>query len=257
MSNRNDEFDFGDDDFQDLPEGDDFFNDFDSDLPDLEDEPAGANGGTNRTFIIVAAAMIALFVIGLIAIIFLTTRETPVPPAGLTATAVVQANMTIEFFANQTATQNAINIGLTQTADAFTDTPTPTVPTDTPTPTPSPTLDQTVQAATQQAGVALTGTALALTQTAGAPTEPPAPTAVAGLDLTAVAGTATALAGAFLTQPTDPPQVLVTPTELPDTGLFDDVAGGGGRGGIGIVALMAFGLLGVIVVSRRIRARVE
>ena len=43
----------------------------------------------------------------------------------------------------------------------------------------------------------------------------------------------------------------VAPTALPDTGLFDDIAGG--TGGLGALALMALGLVAVIFVSRRLR----
>jgi len=41
--------------------------------------------------------------------------------------------------------------------------------------------------------------------------------------------------------------------ELPDTGLFDEM----GAGGVGMFFAMAFGLLGVIFLSRRIRANIE
>jgi hypothetical protein len=78
--------------------------------------------------------------------------------------------------------------------------------------------------------------------------------------------TATALAQVYevLTQTAqarpdeDVPTVTPTPAGavepvLPDAGLFDDVSGGG----LGMIALAAFGLLGVIAVSRRLRARSE
>ncbi len=82
--------------------------------------------------------------------------------------------------------------------------------------------------------------------------------------LEAVNMTATAIAGAFLTATAQAftPGVTVTAvltafpqsvaTQLPQTGIFEDVAGGG-SGGIGVLALAVFGLVGVIVVSRRLR----
>ncbi|MFN8561411.1 MAG: hypothetical protein U0703_07280 [Anaerolineae bacterium] len=58
----------------------------------------------------------------------------------------------------------------------------------------------------------------------------------------------TAQAGTPIT--TLPAQLV--PTALPQTGLFEDVVGGG-TGGIGVLALSVIGLVGVIVVSRRLR----
>ncbi len=87
-----------------------------------------------------------------------------------------------------------------------------------------------------------------------------------GNGLEAVNQTATAIAGAFLTataQAVTPGAITVTVpaqafptlavTALPDTGLFDDVVGGGSSG-MGVLALAVFGLIGVIVVSRRLRS---
>lgn len=86
-----------------------------------------------------------------------------------------------------------------------------------------------------------------------------------GNGLEAVNQTATAIAGAFLTATAQAvtPGAEVTAssqqafptlavTALPDTGLFDDVVSGG-SGGIGVLTLAVFGLIGVIVVSRRLR----
>ena len=79
------------------------------------------------------------------------------------------------------------------------------------------------------------------------------------IDANAVALTATSLALTLAPGPTQEALATSTqsfvalPTALPDTGLFDDVAGGG-RDGIGMLALAAVGLLGVIVVSRRLRS---
>lgn len=88
------------------------------------------------------------------------------------------------------------------------------------------------------------------------------PTTVSTSSLDAVNATATAIAQAFInaTQtalavgaPTSPPPgVTVVPTQevLPDTGLFDELAGGDS---FGLLALMVFGLVGVVFVSRRLR----
>jgi len=92
--------------------------------------------------------------------------------------------------------------------------------------------------------------------------------------LQAVNQTATAIAGAFLTATAQAAQILggsptatfsplataafptLVPTALPDTGLFDEIASGG-RDGIGVLALAVIGLVGVIVVSRRVRTTVK
>ena len=78
--------------------------------------------------------------------------------------------------------------------------------------------------------------------------------------------TATAIAGAFLTATaqaftpgavtiTAPPQTVFATAapNLPQTGLFEDVVNGGSNT-IGVLALAVFGLVGVIVVSRRLRS---
>jgi hypothetical protein len=76
--------------------------------------------------------------------------------------------------------------------------------------------------------------------------------------------TATAIAGAFLTATAqavtpnaviitaEPQQVATVVTNLPDTGLFDDVVSDGSR--FGVLALAVVGLVGVIAVSRRLRS---
>ena len=87
-----------------------------------------------------------------------------------------------------------------------------------------------------------------------------------GGGLEAVNMTATAIAGAFLTataQAVTPGAEIITAapqqfptaaaTSLPQTGLFDDVVSGGSNG-LGLLALTVVGLVGVIVVSRRLRS---
>jgi hypothetical protein len=124
--------------------------------------------------------------------------------------------------------------------------------------------------ATAVAAAQVAATAVALL-----PTQPP-PTSALG----AINQTATAIAGAFLTataeaggqgggavveaSPAPPTQEVVgtpgfvtavpTQAELPDTGLFDEIAAGG-TDGIGLLAAAVVGLVGVIVISRVLRAR--
>ncbi len=96
-----------------------------------------------------------------------------------------------------------------------------------------------------------------------APTQTPT-TGVNSINLTA-----TAIANAFLsatqaavtpgaeTMTSVPAQAFPTisaqATALPETGIFEDVVGGG-RNGIGVLALAVVGLVGVIFVSRRLRS---
>lgn len=251
-------FDFGDEP-EDIGLDDEQGFNFEEDMPLIEEE-GEEGGGPNRTFIIIAALMIGLFVIGLIVVLVLVSRPQAPTPTQLTATFIVQQNATVEaqLFATQTA---AVIIAqqLTETAAVPpTDTP---LPTDTPFPTPTdtPTLDPTELAAQ----AFQTQTALELTQTAEFLLTPPTQEALGPSD---VALTATALA-ILLAPPTPgqgggevtptpegfvPTPGVVVPTALPQTGFFDDLAAGGSN--MGAFALMALGLLAVIVVSRRLRA---
>jgi cytoskeletal protein RodZ len=304
--NSNNEFDFDDDFFgddsddpmpgDDLPAG---FGDDDEDMPVIEGDQEERRGG-NRTFIILAALMILLFLCGLGLVLFLILRPTEPTPFELTSTAIAEQNATTIALGNLTATQNQIFLFETQTREAITNTPSPS-PTATFTPEPSatPTFDATILAATefaqqtqiaidaQATGAALTATAVAqqpeLTrnaeqtrmaleaiQTANAAATQTADASVVLVPTEAGLGsfqqTATAIAAGFLTataqaagSPEEPTQEggfgpIVRPTALPNTGLFDDVSTGG-RDGIGILALAVVGLIGVIVVSRRLRAR--
>ncbi len=251
-------FDFGDEP-EDIGLDDEQGFNFEEDMPLIEEE-GEEGGGPNRTFIIIAALMIGLFVIGLIVVLVLVSRPQAPTPTQLTATFIVQQNATVE--AQLVLTQTAAVIiaqQLTETAAVPpTDTP---LPTDTPFPTPTdtPTLDPTELAAQ----AFQTQTALELTQTAEFLLTPPTQEALGPSD---VALTATALA-ILLAPPTPgqgggeatptpeglvPTPGAVVPTALPQTGFFDDLAAGGSN--MGAFALMALGLLAVIVVSRRLRA---
>ncbi|MFN8375817.1 MAG: hypothetical protein U0694_23465 [Anaerolineae bacterium] len=94
----------------------------------------------------------------------------------------------------------------------------------------------------------------------------PSPPTQEGIGLEAVQQTATALAIAFGATPTagelgtgggvaspTPEGSGGTTGQLPQTGFFDEVVGGG-RNGVGLIVLMGFGLVGVIFISRRLRA---
>ena len=307
MSDRNrNEFDFDDDFFgsdddntplpgdDELPAG--FGDDFEDDMPVIDQGGDESRGG-NRTFIVLAAIMILLFLVGLGVVLFLATRDTGPTPNQLTSTYIADQNATIVAYANETATAAVNILNATQTAEAYTDTPSPSPsPTEPPTVTPTPTTDPTDLAATlfiqqtqtaiMQAGLAAqeTATAIAaaatlnaqmteialLTQQAAVTVTDVAivPTGVTQPPISAINLTATAIAGGFLTQTAEAgvgggqptPTVeggfgtpIVRPTALPDTGLLDDVVGSG-RDGIGLLALAVVGLVGVIVVSRRMRS---
>lgn len=283
MSNRSD-FDFDDEDDFQFENDDDFTFDDDDDIDfegglgddfnddDLtfEDEEA-ENRGPSRTFVIIAAVMIGLFILALVALFFLSGGGNTGPtPIQLTSTAIAQINETTIAQGLETQTQQAFDrvtetqqaLDLTLTAQAPTATPTNTL---TPTATLTPPLDATDQAATAIAQqLALTQTALA--QPTETPFVPPTNTPAEGVsDISAVAQTATALAGILLPTVDDTGQgggALVTPTQeggfgplptaLPDTGFLDDLAAGN-PGSMGALLLAIVGLLGVIIVSRRLR----
>ncbi|MBZ0292673.1 MAG: hypothetical protein K8L99_08955 [Anaerolineae bacterium] len=282
MSNRSDfefdnddEFEFDDDEFQFEDDDDIDFegglgDDFqDEDLAFDEDQEEGR--GPSRTFIAIAGLMILLFIVALVALFFLSNRG----PSELdvTRTAIALINSTTIAQGLETETQQAFDrltetqlaFEMTQTAQAPTATPTSTL---TPTETATPPLDATDIAATQiaiQAELDMTASAQP------SPTREPSGTPPPGVsDINAVAQTATALAG-VLQPPTEVADgqgggVVATPTgegfgeplptALPDTGLFDDLAAGGG-GSLGLLALAIVGLAGVIFVSRRLRTNLK
>lgn len=231
MSNRPNDFD--DDDFRFDADDDDFRfdadddvdfdgglgDDFDADLPALDDEVGDAEGrGPSRTFIIIAAIMIILFIVAIGVLVFLS-RDTGPTPFEQTATAIAIANATTIAQGLETSTQSAFLL-LTETQIAAEATLTAQAPTVTPTPSPSPTatstptIDPTNVAAT---AIAL-NTQLALTQQA----QPPQ---VATLDIGDIpperlAQAATAVAAIFQTQipgpflPQTQPDVAATSTSI-------------------------------------------
>jgi hypothetical protein len=204
----------------------------------FEEEQVAERPRTSRTFILLAAAMIILFVVGLIAVLILATRPPTLSQSALAATTVVAQNMTQEFFATQTAIANAtFSFGQTQTA-LVPPTPTPTLtptPTETPTqPVAPPTLNPTDVAATQVIE-GLTQTAIASAQVTQV--TPTVPVTRGPLTAEDVAMTATALAGLFLITPTAEIGTPIgggtpvpTAAILPETGLIDDLVAGAAQG---------------------------
>ena len=264
------DFDFGDDDdfgdagFDDLDFGDEdeFF------ITDDEVAP-----GASRAFLALAALLIFLFAIGLGAVILLSDRDGDVDPFDATSTFVAQVNATTlaEIQLQQTrdadaAATRAIELATfnaEQTQIALTGV-----------------AQETQAVATQNAiqtqnAVDATATAVAnvaqqtldaeaeLTRIAAGETAVPtvADFVTAGpVDIPDVQLTATALAELYLQltpgdgTPTREVGVIIAteappgvrPGELPETGFVDE--------NIGVLMLMAFGLMGVIFASRRLRA---
>lgn len=231
----------------------------DEDMPDIEDDDGDGGGGVSRTFIAIAAVMILLFVLGLVAVLLIAGPGSGPSEFEQTRDAIIAFNNTQAANSLLTETARAIN-AQTQTAEALlpTATPTATETPITPTVTPTPTLD-----ATQAfANALLTQQANELTMTAEFLLQPPTATEVQQVGAADVALTATALAELLAPQaqptidPNAPTQEFLTPgapipTALPETGFFEDLAAGNANAGM--IALLALGLVGVIVVSRRLR----
>ncbi len=237
------------DDFDDL-EG--FGGEMEDDFLEDDEEEAGERTGPSRTFILAVVAMIAVFVIGLGLIVALILKPPDVPtPRDNTATAIVAANMTIERQLAETDTANTAvaeaALNATETAMAATDTPSPTS-TFTPTEETEEPTEETPEPTTPGE------------DTPTIEVDAPTPGVI---DSDAVAGTATALAlilqpvGTSTLAPGVTPDIggqtpMARPTSLMDSGLFDNATGGIS---LGAIFLMAFGLVGVIAVSRRTRTK--
>lgn len=313
MSNRDDDFRFDDDDDLFRSDGDndsfDGFDDFE-DNTDFEDVDFGldddvsldddedaepAPTGPSRTFIIIAAVLILLLLVGVGVVLFSLLGGRRGDALDPTRTAIAQLNQTTEAQLQATDAQATVFFVETATAMSFTATPSPTL---TPSLTPTPEVDFTATAqaeafAAQQQSINATSTALAdlatqqsanlggtavalAGQGGGGDDATPTPevdnTLLTPISGSAVEQTATALVA--LLQPLDnvtpTAQVgiggaLPTPTPiratgttgggiggaLPDTGLFDEL----GAGGPAVLIASAFGLLGVIAVSRSLRRR--
>ncbi len=168
LSDDNEPFDF--DDEEGFPSG--LGDEFETDMPEIEEE--GDERGPNRTFVFLAGIMILLFVVALVAVLYLATRPQAPDPIAMTSQAVVEYNATIEFYAAQTSTQNALNFSLTQTAAAWTPTPVPTLSPTPSEPPPTETLQPTDDL-TQTMNAVLAMGALTQTAIAGRATVTPTP----------------------------------------------------------------------------------
>jgi hypothetical protein len=117
----NDDFDFGDDDAFNSGLGDDLNGD---DLPPLDEDgdDDGGGRGPSRTFIVIAALMILLFIVGLGALAFFFIRGQGPSPAALTATSesgtIIAMNLTTVADTTLTAEAALVFAG-TQTQEAI------------------------------------------------------------------------------------------------------------------------------------------
>lgn len=300
MSNRNDDFDFGDDLFGDEDDlfgrrsereddssmkFDDFADDADFEngieLPDddvdFDNDEERERRGPNRAFIFIAVLFLIILLGGFALLAFVILGGRGPSDIDITRTAIAQINATTEALALATQAAATVQAELTQTALAFS--PTPSI-TPSPTATSTPTIDAEAtnqfiagmtataeENARSTAVAARNATATQIAINAGAQQTPgengqgggddATPTPESGIpSLNAVQQTATALAELFSQQPTQavvtpgPGVVPTQPTALPDSGLFDDLAGGNPS----LLFLAAFGLLGVIFVTRRLRS---
>ncbi len=272
---------------------DDFPLGTDSDEPDFGGEEAQEGGGPNRVFIFAAIALVGIVVLGLVLILALSNRGPDQVALSITETvsfietnnaevALLSTQTELANIEQQTAaplTETALSIQLTSDAVATQQAQTATAEFE---------AQETASAQTQSAQETLDAQQDALIQqqtadaqgTVDARATSDAGTAIAGgstggpeasptqdqivppeFNSTSVALTATALfqtlqpptpggGVAQIATPT-PDQFGVIPTQLPEGGLFDDFVQG--SGGMGVIALMAFGLVGVIIVSRRLR----
>jgi hypothetical protein len=242
---------------------------------DFEEEDERGGNRPSPIFIVLAILLFLLILAGLAFLLINLVGETGPTSPELTATRIVQTNEAIEAQLTQTQAQSMVLAG-TATAEAQLTASAPTA-TPTPTATDTPDFDATqmaqadaelratqTQAALQRTSVvsevemkqtsaALRLTEIVLTQQA----EDPTPTAEGGISIGDVALTATALAdilgpGEGTEEPIAPSATPIGGAgggQLPDTGLFDDIA----AGGIGVFFLAALGLVGVIVLARWLR----
>ncbi len=275
------------DDSVDL-DNDDIFGLDDDEISDEEiDAEEGEGGGGNRTFVILAVVLAVLLLCGVGVLIFALVQGRPDPLAPTRTAIAIQNATTIANLQTQDANATIVAIE-TATAMSFTATPSPTL---TPSATFTPEIDFTATAnflATQniasisgtatQASVQLTAQAQGVLDgtnvgQGGGETDDPTPTSEVVLQPisgSAVDQTATALADILrpidvTSTPATGGQLLPTPTaitgirditgngggQLPDTGLFDELAAGNPLVIFGIV----FGLLAVIILSRVLRGK--
>jgi hypothetical protein len=93
----------------------------DEDMPILEEEEEEREaGGVSRTFVILAAVLIILFVVGLGAVLLIASQPQGPTPNDLTATAIVATNQAVALALTETqVAQPTLAVQQTQTADAL------------------------------------------------------------------------------------------------------------------------------------------
>jgi hypothetical protein len=273
-----DDFDLGD--FGDIEEPSFPEDEF---LP--PEEAPVARPQRNVVFLVIAILLVLLFLFGLFGITSLViSNQATLAAYTQTAGAVYLTNTAV-----------AVALNATNTANAWTKTPTPTqTPTDTPTPTPTetftpsptetptPTIDveatntsltMTAQAALEMRVIDITNTAvaqetlLAMTNVAATltaqfgsggavPPEQQTQTAIALLTQAAQTGTIIVQLPTTVSPFETAKPTRIQPTKLPNGGFFDDVSTGkASPSSLAVVGFAALGLVGVIVVARRLRVR--
>lgn len=279
-----DDFDFGGDEFNELDDIE--YGEVDDDFFDDEDT---SGGGPNKTFVFLAGLLVLVFIAGLVIVVFLALRDTGPTPIQQTSTAITNLNNTQVAFLSETETQAVEDAILAETQAVLDAEATQEAEIAGATATAEAEMFemQTMEAELEQTAIVQTQTAeapdpIALLQTEQAadaltqealldddendvdePIDPDPPVGIGDVALTS-----TALAETFLTltpPAVDPADATPTqeiggpfaptpPPTLPDTGLFDDLSGGEN---MGLIMLIAFGLVGVIFGARRLRARNE
>src|SRR5258708_1184200 len=239
-----DDFDMGS--FGDLEEPS--FSDNEADfLPPDTPSPRGTPP-RNTTFLIVAVALVVIFILGLVGIaLFAISNSNQQAAYDATAAAIKSTNDFVSTAIHATETAKAWSPTPTPT-DTLTPTPTDTpteTPTDTPVVTDTPTQDDTATALALTAAVDdMTSTAVSMQ-----PTNDAATIAAGGKASTAVPPTA-----AIAVKETATPSP--TPGKVPNTGFFDDLAGGrASANSLALFAIMALGLVSVIFTVRRLRVQ--
>jgi hypothetical protein len=248
------------------------------------EEAPEERSGTSRTFIILAVVLIVILLLGFGVLLFAVIGGGGGnPELNATRTAIAEQNATTLAQLATIDAQQTESFIATATAMSFTPTPSPSF---TPSPTSTPTDDLTATAqalnieATQSAQSTLD--AIAFSQTAtqealgiGGGGDDATPTLESGMVITPISQDAVAQTATALVSLLDPANLtaiaggdggtggpLATPTrtlptgptggsdtQLPDTGLFDEL----NAGTMGALGVVAFGLVGIIFIARRAR----
>jgi hypothetical protein len=258
MVDRN-QFDL--DDFGDLD--DPSFSDSNADFLPPDEAVPSEQPRRNTTFVVIAIGLVILFLLGLLGVaFFIYTTSEQQKAYDATATNIAVTNQFVEAAIAATSTAKSWTATPSPTPTSTpTNTPTPTeTPTETPTPSETPTVDTSIvvsdddmtatKLAFDQANAALTATACV-----EAPTGPGCAASTEEVVTETITPT---LVGSGITA--TPGKVAVVPSATPDrlagTGIFEDLAGGqASPASIALIGLAGFGLVGVIVASRKLRVK--